>query len=92
MAYFINCRLAPHNKFNSYSDSPEVKKQRGSENTWMPRHEQETYVKMLYHEANITAPFVYIKHMNFIDFAMFNHTTPIYINLVRDPVDRVISW
>ncbi len=47
---------------------------------------------MLYHEANITAPFVYIKHMNFIDFSMFNYTTPIYVNLVRDPVDRVISW
>ncbi|XP_067647740.1 heparan sulfate 2-O-sulfotransferase pipe isoform X4 [Eurosta solidaginis] len=35
---------------------------------------------------------VYIEHVNWIDFEIFNLPKPIYINLVRDPVERVISW
>ena len=30
--------------------------------------------------------------MNFLDFEEFNKTNPIYINIVRHPVERVISW
>lgn len=35
---------------------------------------------------------VYSMHMNFINFTEFKLTRPIYINLVRDPIDRIISW
>ena len=34
----------------------------------------------------------YIEHVNYIDFEEFDLLKPIYINLVRDPVERVISW
>ncbi|XP_049314553.1 heparan sulfate 2-O-sulfotransferase pipe isoform X2 [Bactrocera dorsalis] len=35
---------------------------------------------------------VYIEHVNWIDFEEYDLPKPIYINLVRDPVERVISW
>ena len=30
--------------------------------------------------------------MNFLDTTEFNATNPIYINMVRHPIKRVISW
>ncbi|KAH8332252.1 hypothetical protein KR074_011650, partial [Drosophila pseudoananassae] len=36
--------------------------------------------------------FAYVEHMNYMNFRQFHHPQPIYINLVRDPVERVISW
>ena len=44
------------------------------------------------HQENITPPIAFMKHMNFIDFEDFNKTNPIYINMIRHPIDRVISW
>jgi len=35
---------------------------------------------------------VYVLHTSWIDFERFHLPKPIYINLVRDPVERVISW
>lgn len=35
---------------------------------------------------------VWIQHVNWIDFEELDLPKPIYINMVRDPVDRVISW
>ncbi|XP_056635120.1 heparan sulfate 2-O-sulfotransferase pipe isoform X2 [Diorhabda carinulata] len=37
-------------------------------------------------------PAVYIKHVCFTNVSNFGLPEPIYINLVRDPVERVISW
>lgn len=37
-------------------------------------------------------PGVYVSHMNWINFTEFGQSKPIYINMVRDPVERVISW
>jgi len=37
-------------------------------------------------------PSVYVKHVCFVDFTQFNLSMPIYVNMVRDPVERVISW
>lgn len=35
---------------------------------------------------------VYVKHVCYTNFTKFNLPTPIYINLVRDPIERIISW
>ena len=35
---------------------------------------------------------VYKKYMNFLNFKEFNKTNPIYVSMVRDPMERVISW
>ncbi|XP_055843997.1 heparan sulfate 2-O-sulfotransferase pipe isoform X2 [Episyrphus balteatus] len=35
---------------------------------------------------------IYMKHIGFINFTQFDLQQPIYMNLVRDPVERVISW
>ncbi|XP_071057470.1 heparan sulfate 2-O-sulfotransferase pipe isoform X2 [Onthophagus taurus] len=37
-------------------------------------------------------PSVYIKHVCFTNFSEFDIPEPIYVNLVRDPIERVISW
>lgn len=38
------------------------------------------------------SPSVYIKHVCFTNFSEFELPEPIYVNIVRDPVERVISW
>ena len=37
------------------------------------------------------SPFFYERHMYFIDFQAFQQPWPVYINIIRDPVDRVVS-
>ena len=87
-------KLGPRNGFKSFSDSQKVKKSRGAENTFMQYEEQKAYVEMfdVPEGKNMTLPFSYVKHMNFLNFEDFNKTNPIYINMVRHPIDRVISW
>ncbi|XP_076309270.1 uronyl 2-sulfotransferase-like isoform X2 [Tachypleus tridentatus] len=36
-------------------------------------------------------PFAYDRHVYFTNFFQFNHPNPIYINTMRDPVEKVIS-
>ncbi|XP_034121496.1 heparan sulfate 2-O-sulfotransferase pipe-like isoform X7 [Drosophila guanche] len=36
--------------------------------------------------------FAYAEHANYMNFRQFQLPQPIYINLIRDPVERVISW
>ncbi|EDO38740.1 predicted protein, partial [Nematostella vectensis] len=35
--------------------------------------------------------FIFTRHMYFIDFQRFGSVTPIYINLIRDPLSRLVS-
>lgn len=42
--------------------------------------------------ADLPEPSVYVKHVCYTNFTKFNLPTPIYVNLVRDPVERIISW
>ncbi|SPP76578.1 heparan sulfate 2-O-sulfotransferase pipe-like isoform X2 [Drosophila guanche] len=37
-------------------------------------------------------PHIYSQHIAYINFTRFHLPRPIYINLVRDPIDRIISW
>ncbi|KAL4712036.1 hypothetical protein ACJJTC_003703 [Scirpophaga incertulas] len=37
-------------------------------------------------------PAAYIKHVCYTNFTRFGYPSPIYVNVVRDPVERVISW
>jgi dermatan/chondrotin sulfate uronyl 2-O-sulfotransferase UST len=41
---------------------------------------------------DLPQPLAYAKHFAYINFSRFDQPTPIYVNLVRDPVERVISW
>jgi len=57
-------------------------------------------IKLTYNEekwlANLVnyfeEPSVYVKHVCYVNFTQFDMDVPIYVNLVRDPVERVISW
>merc|ERR1712106_420328 len=57
-------------------------------------------IKLTYNEekwlANLVnyfePPSVYVKHVCFVNFTQFDMGMPIYVKLVRDPVERVISW
>lgn len=87
-------KLAKRNNFTSYSDDQQLKKKRGYENTLMPMLEQLNYVNIFKDSVtyNASFPCSYIKHINFINFEHFNYTNPIYINMVRDPIERIFSW
>ena len=65
--------------------------QRGSENTFLGSIDARRVYRNIIVD-NCTKPYSYVKHINFIDFTEFNLTQPIYVNFVRDPVDRIISW
>lgn len=39
----------------------------------------------------VKAPFVYHQHVRFVDFRRFAATQPYYINLIRDPLKRLVS-
>ncbi|XP_062134242.1 heparan sulfate 2-O-sulfotransferase pipe-like isoform X2 [Drosophila sulfurigaster albostrigata] len=41
---------------------------------------------------NCSTPNSYTKHVAFVNFAEYQKPWPIYINLVRDPIERLISW
>jgi dermatan/chondrotin sulfate uronyl 2-O-sulfotransferase UST len=42
--------------------------------------------------ARLRKPAIYIKHVASVNFTRFGLGTPIYVNVVRDPVERMISW
>ena len=41
---------------------------------------------------NFSTPSVFAKHVAMVNFSKHGLPTPIYVNIVRDPVERVISW
>ncbi|XP_044583846.1 heparan sulfate 2-O-sulfotransferase pipe [Cotesia glomerata] len=52
-------------------------------------YEQRQLVRLV---NSYNEPSVYVKHVCFTNFTEFNLPQPIYMNVVRDPVERVISW
>uniref|UniRef100_A0A1I8Q9X9 Sulfotransferase domain-containing protein n=1 Tax=Stomoxys calcitrans TaxID=35570 RepID=A0A1I8Q9X9_STOCA len=55
----------------------------------MDRSEQKEIARRI---ADLEEGSVYISHVNWIDFDSFDLPKPIYVNMVRDPVERIISW
>lgn len=58
--------------------------------------EQRMWIEELYEELDSlqpkTKPLLFTRHQYFIDFNEFNAVEPVYINLIRDPVDRFSSF
>lgn len=54
-----------------------------------PLPKQLEYAKLI---ANLPEGSIYIQHISWLNFTEFQLPKPIYINMVRDPVERVISW
>ncbi|XP_075978788.1 heparan sulfate 2-O-sulfotransferase pipe isoform X2 [Anticarsia gemmatalis] len=42
--------------------------------------------------SSYAPPASYIKHVCYTNFTRYGYPNPIYVNVVRDPVERVISW
>ncbi|XP_054732194.1 heparan sulfate 2-O-sulfotransferase pipe-like [Anastrepha obliqua] len=42
--------------------------------------------------ANADDGTVFVSHVNYLNFTKYDTPKPIYVNMVRDPVERVISW
>eukprot|EP00095_Tigriopus_kingsejongensis_P010557 snap_masked-scaffold421_size176100-processed-gene-0.2 protein:Tk10557 transcript:snap_masked-scaffold421_size176100-processed-gene-0.2-mRNA-1 annotation:"heparan sulfate 2-o-sulfotransferase pipe" len=83
--------LSAQNNFTHYVDDEKIKKAAG-EKTVLPQVELLNYANMF--TKNFTPPCVYNKHMSFVDFPTLgpDFYRPIYMNFVREPVQRVISW
>ncbi|XP_013794359.1 heparan sulfate 2-O-sulfotransferase pipe-like [Limulus polyphemus] len=48
--------------------------------------------KKLVHEVmKLKPPFAYDRHVYFTDFSKFGYQNPLYINTMRDPVEKIIS-
>ncbi|TDG44024.1 hypothetical protein AWZ03_009573 [Drosophila navojoa] len=59
------------------------------ETIMLPKEEQKTLIG---HLLTRPMPHVYSQHIAYINFTRFQMPRPIYINLVRDPIERIISW
>ncbi|TRY71697.1 hypothetical protein TCAL_01018 [Tigriopus californicus] len=83
--------LSIDNNFAHYVDDAQIKQLAG-EKTILPIQDQHNYARMFM--ENFTEPSVYNKHISFIDFETLGseYYRPIYMNFVREPVQRVISW
>ncbi|XP_039271706.2 uronyl 2-sulfotransferase-like [Styela clava] len=41
--------------------------------------------------SKLQPPIFYNRHIHFLDFEKYHHLQPIYINVIRDPIDRFVS-
>merc|ERR1719483_1625532 len=76
--------LSNKNKFQYHKDG--VQK---VEKIKMSFNEEKKLSKLV---NSFQSPSVYVKHVCFTNFTKFDLDMPIYVNMVRDPVERVISW
>lgn len=76
--------LGKLHEFDVYTNEPKQMNRR-----ILPKEDQKDLAEAI---NELSDHSVYIEHVNHINFTKFNLPRPIYINLVRDPVERVISW
>ncbi|XP_069989574.1 heparan sulfate 2-O-sulfotransferase pipe-like isoform X2 [Penaeus vannamei] len=76
--------LAARNNFSLHRD-----RARRVEHITLGENELENELQLI---DSFQPPAVYVRHVSYMNFTTFNKTQPLYINMVRDPVERVISW
>lgn len=73
--------LAEKNQFNLVSADIHNK-------TRLTKHEQVDLMKNI---SNFPQPFLYTRHVHFLNFTRFKLEQPVYINIIRDPISRFLS-
>ncbi|XP_073788706.1 uronyl 2-sulfotransferase a isoform X4 [Danio rerio] len=73
--------LAEKHQFNLVSSDIHNK-------TRLTKHEQ---VDLITNISNIPQPFLYTRHVHFLNFTRFRIEQPVYINIIRDPINRFLS-
>uniref|UniRef100_A0A671X3F0 Uronyl 2-sulfotransferase n=1 Tax=Sparus aurata TaxID=8175 RepID=A0A671X3F0_SPAAU len=73
--------LAEKHQFNLVSSDIHNK-------TRLTKHEQVDLMKNI---SNIPQPFLYTRHVHFLNFTRFRIEQPVYINIIRDPINRFLS-
>jgi len=59
--------------------------------TFFPGSRYETYFASKFN-ATITDSGVFLRHMTFFNFTAFHMNSPIYLSMIRHPIERVSSW
>ncbi|XP_066288134.1 uronyl 2-sulfotransferase-like isoform X2 [Branchiostoma lanceolatum] len=75
--------LSKKNGFN-YAKDPKIKH-------WQTRFPLREQIALVQYVDKLPPPFFYNRHFHFIDFTRFGARQPIYINMIRDPFDRLVS-
>ncbi|XP_035279783.1 uronyl 2-sulfotransferase a isoform X3 [Anguilla anguilla] len=73
--------LAERHQFNLVSSDIHNK-------TRLTKHEQ---VDLMRNISNIPQPYLYTRHVHFLNFTRFRIEQPVYINIIRDPINRFLS-
>uniref|UniRef100_A0A671NFS1 Uronyl 2-sulfotransferase n=1 Tax=Sinocyclocheilus anshuiensis TaxID=1608454 RepID=A0A671NFS1_9TELE len=73
--------LAEKHQFNLVSSDIHNK-------TRLTKHEQ---VDLMRNISTIPQPFLYTRHVHFLNFTRFRLEQPVYINIIRDPINRFLS-
>uniref|UniRef100_A0A3P9KQ97 Uronyl 2-sulfotransferase n=1 Tax=Oryzias latipes TaxID=8090 RepID=A0A3P9KQ97_ORYLA len=73
--------LAEKHQFNLFSSDIHNK-------TRLTKHEQ---VDLMRNISQIPPPFLYTRHVHFLNFSRFRIEQPVYINIIRDPINRFLS-
>ncbi|MBN3311123.1 UST sulfotransferase, partial [Amia calva] len=56
--------------------------------TRLSKHEQGELTKNI---SILPQPFLYTRHVHFLNFSRFSREQPVYINIIRDPINRFLS-
>ncbi|XP_075160330.1 uronyl 2-sulfotransferase homolog pip-like [Haematobia irritans] len=67
----------------------DVDQQQGGIRTLLEDDEIENTIDNI---GNLDEGTVFVSHVNFMNFTDYEEPRPIYMNMVRDPVERIISW
>ncbi|XP_052843963.1 heparan sulfate 2-O-sulfotransferase pipe isoform X6 [Drosophila gunungcola] len=57
---------------------------------WSVERQKQEVARIMKLQSDLA--FVYVEHMMYMNVRPFHYAQPIYINMIRDPIERVISW
>ncbi|XP_036336971.1 heparan sulfate 2-O-sulfotransferase pipe-like [Rhagoletis pomonella] len=72
-----------------HSFEVEVDPQNGGIRAILSENEEKDLIENIAESEDGT---VFVSHVNYLNFTKYEKPRPIYVNMVRDPVERVISW